>query len=160
MKICDRSKPLIKSGTNCLYAVMLLCGVFGCGQQSTTLKPKVSFEIYEVVLQPSPQTRSLKNEADGRTFLLLSPPIVTEKNVVSVTFQAHAEAGDVLFVKLSRTAGQRMKKATAVRGGQLAVVIEDKIFSVATIHATVDRDLQLTGEFTPEKIERWFESVN
>ncbi|MEP3479149.1 MAG: hypothetical protein ABJZ55_07885 [Fuerstiella sp.] len=143
-----------------MCALMLLCSVVGCGQQSTTLKPKVSFEIYQVVLQPSAQTRSLKNEADGRTFFLLSPSIVTAKDVVSATFEAHAQAGDVLFVKLSRTAGQRMKKATAVRGGQLAVVIEDEIFSVATIHSSVERDLQLTGEFTQEKIDRWFESVN
>lgn len=150
----------MNSGKYCLVAACLLFAILGCGLQQTTLKPKVSFEIYAVVAKPSAETLSLVNEADGKMFVLQSPPIVTEKDVVSATLESDPEAGNSLYVKLSRAGGQLMAAATAVRGKQLAVVIEGQIFSVATIHTTVREDLQLTGEFTPEDIERWFTSKN
>lgn len=146
----------MSSGKNCLVAVCLLYTVLGCDLQQTTLKPDVSFEIYTVVAKPAAETLSLIHEADGKTFILQTPPIATEKDVITTTLKPHSDTGDLLSVKLTEAAGRRMMAATSVKGGQLAVVIEGKIFSVATIHASVRTDFALTGEFTQEKIDRWF----
>ncbi len=105
-----------------------------------------------------PEDMTLYKSSAGRygkeMFVLQSATVVPGKDVRDAN-RSTDEYGRmaVSFTLNSQGQGKMEKYSAANVGQQMAIVLDNRIESVATIQSVLNRDIQITGTFTPQEID-------
>jgi preprotein translocase subunit SecD len=127
-------------------AVFAAC-IPGCLEQfhHTKLRPGVTFEVHRVSLTSASDTTEHEDPDTGAPLHLVDPPIITADNITEATVTTDANGIATLEVKVNHAGANRLAAATAVPGGQLAIVVNGKIASAPMLHSRIDAAFKLGG---------------
>lgn len=141
------------------YLFLAMSSFFlGCMEQQATMNPNLTFKFYLVVATESETTVTMKVQSTGESLILQTPAIATQSDFTAFRFAKDPDIGGALDISLNPSAARRMSKATATRGSRVAFVVDDQVFSAPMVRSSITDQLKLTGEFTKEQLDLWFQS--
>lgn len=140
------------------YLFLAMSFFLGCMEQQATMNPNLTFKFYSVVATESETTVTMKVQSTGESLILQTPAIATQSDFTAFRFAKDSDIGGALDISLNPSAARRMSKATATRGSRVAFVVDDQVFSAPMVRSSITDQLKLTGEFSKEQLDLWFQS--
>jgi preprotein translocase subunit SecD len=133
-------------------AVLIAFSAAGCKKHINNAKP-VAFAVHEVVDCSRVQAVPVPNPRSNEKTCVDSQAIVTEKNVryAQLSHDGYQQPQVVLY--LDHTGGTLMYEATqriSARhdNGQVAILIDGRIYNTPVVRGTIQDSLVIQGEFT------------
>jgi len=133
----------------------------GC-KKSPPAKP-VSFGIFEIIDCNISHTAPIPLRGSDARYCIAASPVVSEKDLRGAD-PGHDELGKpILNLYFTLAAGDRMRAATqrlAERHGQMAIVIDGKLFMAPEVRSVIADSLVVSSDFRKEELEELAASLN
>ena len=133
-----------------VFAVVACLSLVGCvdEQAAMKLRPGVKLELYVVSDSETNATKPLKDADRDEMLHLVTPPIITGKDVTAASVVTDEVGSVSLSVKVDNAGAKRLEAATAVMGGRIALVIDGNMVNAPVVHAQISSKFMTSSAYT------------
>jgi len=132
------------------FAVIACLYLVGCVDEhsSTQLRPGVKLELYVVSDSETDATKPIEDVGRDETLHLITPPVITTKDVAAVSVVTDESGSPMLSVEVDDAGAKRLEAATADTGGRIALVIDGELAMAPVIHAQISSTFMISSAYT------------
>lgn len=134
----------------------------GCNSETSrpAIKPGHLFALRRATLEPERDGWGKTETLEGEVVYMEPTDVVTSHGVELVHESEDTRGRLAMGLRLNKDAGRRLYKATYKPEGLLIViVVDDQAIKAIPVSSRMQRDIQISGEFTPEEIDNWYRVI-